>query len=313
MCHPVEEMKAWLQAFRFNSLIVSSIGVMVGTAVAIRDGQFDLVRFLLAWLGSVAIQAGTNLTNVYYNYKSTSASADPRAFDPRNSTAVIRLGLLTPAQIHRGGLVFFGAGVACGLALTWLCGWTILLLGIPAIAAGYFYAGPPVQYGYYALGVFSVFLFMGPVMVCGAYYVMALSFSASPLAASIPIGLLAAGIMHTNDLRDYDTDVLHGKHTLATMLGRHGAGFALAMIDGLAFVVTLAAVIAGLLPWLALLVLIAIPHTIDQLRTAFSATNTKQLHAVWLLGVKLHLEFGLLLIAGLLASAALHFLGVAWA
>jgi len=306
-------MKSWLQAFRVNSLIVSSIGVMTGTAVAIHDGHFDVVRFLLAWLGSVAIQAGTNLTNVYHNYKASSASADPGAFDPRSSAAVIRLGLLTPQQIGRGGLLFFGAGVACGLLLTWLCGWTILLLGIPAIAAGYFYAGPPVQYGYYALGVFSVFLFMGPVMVCGAYYVMALSFSASALAASIPIGLVAAGIMHTNDLRDFDTDVLHGKHTLATMLGRRDAGFALAMMDGLAFVVTLAAAIAGLLPWLAMLVLIAIPHTIDQLRTAFSATNTKQMHAVWLLGVKLHLEFGLLLIAGLLASAALHFLGVAWA
>ena len=299
-------LQSWLQAFRVNSLIVSSIGVMTGAAVAIRDGHFDLVRFLLAWLGSVAIQAGTNLTNVYYNYKSTSGSADPGAFDPRSSTAVLRLGLLTPAQIYRGGLAFFGVGVACGLALTWLCGWTILLFGIPAVAAGYFYAGPPVQYGYYALGVFSVFLFMGPAMVCGAYYVMALSFSASALAAAIPIGLVAAGIMHTNDLRDYDTDVLHAKHTLATMLGRRDAGFALAMMDGLAFVVTLAAVITGLLPWLALLVLIAVPHAIDHLRTAFSATKTKQLHAAWLLGIKLHLEFGLLLIAGLLASAALH-------
>ena len=286
---------------------------MAGTAVAIRDGHFDFVRFLLAWVGSVAIQAGTNLTNVYHNYKVTSASADPGVFDPRSSSAVIRLGMLTPAQIRKGGLLFFCGGVACGLLLTWLCGWTILLLGIPAIAAGYFYAGPPVRYGYQALGVFSVFLFMGPVMVCGAYYVMALSFSGSALAASIPIGLVAAGIMHTNDLRDYDTDVLHGKRTLATMLGRRDAGFALATMDALAFVVTLAAAIAGLLPWLALLVLIAIPQAIDQVRTAFSATNTKQLHAVWLLGVKLHLQFGVLLIAGLLASAALHFLGVAWA
>jgi 1,4-dihydroxy-2-naphthoate octaprenyltransferase len=300
-------VESWLQAFRVNSLIVSSIGVMAGTAVAIRDGHFDLVRFLLAWVGSVAIQAGTNLTNVYYNYKSASPSADPRAFDPHSSTAVIRSGLLTPAQIRRGGLVFFGAGVACGLLLTWLCGWTILLLGIPAIAAGFFYAGPPIQYGYYALGVFSVFLFMGPVMVCGAYYVMALSFSASALGASIPVGLLAAGIMHTNDLRDYDTDFLHGKRTLATMLGRRDAGAALAMMDALAFVVTLAAIFTGLLPWLALLVLIAIPQAIDQVRTAFSATKTKQLHAAWLLGVKLHLRFGLLLIAGLLASAVLHF------
>jgi len=66
---------------------------MVGTAVAARAGYFYFSRFLLAWLESIFIQAGTNLTNVYYNYKAASASADPASFDPRGSSSVIRLGL----------------------------------------------------------------------------------------------------------------------------------------------------------------------------------------------------------------------------
>ena len=204
-------MKRWLQACRVNSLAISSIGVFVGTALAVHDGYFDALRFLLAWLGSVTIQAGTNLTNVYYNYKATSVSADPGAFDPRSSAAVLRLGLLTPTEVRSGGLLLFGVGIVCGLVLTWLCGWTILWLGLPAIAAGYFYAGPPIRYGHVAMGVVAVFIFMGPVMVGGAYFVHAVHFSASSLAASISIGLVAAGIMHINDLRDYDTDVEHGK------------------------------------------------------------------------------------------------------
>src|SRR5579864_375724 len=204
-------MKVWLQACRVNSLAISSVGVMVGTAVAGQAGDFHWLRFLLAWLASVLIQAGTNLTNVYYNYKAASASADPASFDPRGSSSVIRLGLLSPAQVRRGGLLAFAAGIVCGLALTWLCGLTILWIGLAAVAAGYFYAGPPIRYGYLALGSLSVFDFMGPVMVCGAYYVQALAFSAGSLAAALPIGLLAAGIIHTNDLRDYDTDVMHHK------------------------------------------------------------------------------------------------------
>ncbi len=297
-----EGMKVWLQAFRVNSLAIASIGVFVGTAVAAWHGHFSFPRFLLAWLGSVFIQAGTNLTNVYYNYKATSATADPAAFDPRGSTTVIRLGLLQPGEVRRGGLLFFAAGIACGIALTWMCGWTILWLGLPAVAAGYFYAGPPIRYGYVALGVISVFIFMGPVMVCGAYYVQALSFSASSLAAAIPIGLVAAGIMHTNDLRDYDTDVSHGKRTLATMLGRQGAGRALAWMDALAFAVPLAAVAAGLLPWPALLILLAAPQAIQQIRMVRGA-DAKRLHQVWLGGVKLHTQFGLALIFGLMISA----------
>ena len=293
-------MKVWLQACRVNSLLISSVGVTVGAALALHDGRFYLDRFLLAWLGSVLIQAGTNLTNVYYNYK---ASNDPVS-DPRGSSAVLRMGLLTPEQVRRGGLLAFGAGIVCGLLLTWLCGWTILLLGIPAVAAGYFYAGPPIRYGYVALGVVSVFIFMGPVMVCGAYYVMTRSFTAGSFAAAIPIGLLAAGILHTNDLRDYDTDVLHRKRTLATLLGRRGAGYALAAMDAVAFAVVIGAVLARILPWPALLIVLAIPQAVGQVRSALRETEAKQLHQVWLRGVRLHMQFGVLLIAGLLASAA---------
>ncbi len=295
-------MKVWLQACRVNSLAISSIGVGVGTAAAVWSGHFSLVRFLVAWLGSVAIQAGTNLINVYYNYKAASAKADPGEFDQRSSTAVIRMGLLAPARVRRGGLLCFSVGILCGLLLAWMCGWTILWLGIPAVIAGYGYAGPPLRYGYWALGVVSVFLFMGPVMVCGAYFVNALSFSAGSLAAAIPIGLVAAGIMHTNDLRDYDTDVSHGKRTLATLLGRRGAALALAMMDTVAFAVVIGAAIANLLPWPALLVLLAIPQAIAQVRLVFRESDPRQLHTAWLSGVKLHMQFGILLIAGLLGA-----------
>ena len=267
----------------------------------------DAFRFLLAWLGSVAIQAGTNLTNVYFNYKATSASADPRSFDPRSSTGVLRMGLLSPAQVRRAGLLLFGGGILCGLILTWLCGPTILWLGLPAIAAGYFYAGPPIRYGYIALGVVSVFIFMGPVMVCGAYFVQTLHFSLSSLPPAISIGLVAAGIMHVNDLRDYDTDVLHGKQTLATLLGRRRAGLALAAIDILAFGAIVGAAAARLLPWPSLLVLIAIPQAAAQLRLVLGHPEPAQLHMAWLNGVKLHMQFGIFLILGFLASAALHY------
>src|SRR5579871_6027603 len=161
---------AWLQACRVKSLAISSIGVLVGTAVAAHAGYFDLVRLILAWLGSVAIQAGTNLTNVSYNYKASRGPGGLEA-DPRGSSAVVRYGLLTAEQVRRGGFVCFALGIACGLALTWLRGPVILLIGIPAVLAGYSYAGPPLRLGYFALGVVTVFIFMGPVMVCGAYYV----------------------------------------------------------------------------------------------------------------------------------------------
>ncbi len=64
-----------------------------------------------------------------------------------------------------------------------MCGWTILLIGVPAVIAGYSCAGPPLRLGYRGRGVAMVFLFMGPVMVVGNYFMMTLHASAGAMAA----------------------------------------------------------------------------------------------------------------------------------
>ncbi len=291
-----------MQAARVKSFAISSMGVLCGTAVAVHDGFWSW-RFLIAWLGSVAIQAGTNLTNISYNYKG-GGGGPGIATDTRSSSAVVHAGWLTPQQVRRGGILCFTLGTACGLALMWLCGPVILWLGLPSVLAGYSYAGPPLRLGYLGLGVATVFVFMGPVMVGGAYFVMAFHFAPAAFAASIPVGLLAAGIMHVNDIRDYAADVRHGKRTLSTLTGRKGASHTLAFMDGGAYVATVGAVAAGWLPWPVLAVLVTIPRALGQVKMVYGEDSPDALHEAWLRGVKLHTEFGILLIAGLLAAAA---------
>ncbi len=291
-----------MQAARVKSFAISSMGVLCGTAVAIHDGYWSW-RFLIAWFGSVAIQAGTNLTNISYNYKGGGSGPGIKT-DTKSSSAVVHAGWLTPQEVRLGGILCFALGIACGLALVWLCGPVILWLGVPSVLAGYSYAGPPLRLGYLGLGVATVFVFMGPVMIGGAYYVMALRFAPDAFAASIPIGLLAAGIMHVNDIRDYSADVTHGKRTLATITGRSGASHTLAFIDGAAYLATIAAVIAGWLPWLVLAVLVTIPRALGQVKMVYREDSPDALHEAWLRGVKLHTEFGILLVASLLAAAA---------
>jgi 1,4-dihydroxy-2-naphthoate octaprenyltransferase len=287
----------WLQACRVKSLAISSIAVLVGGAVAFSDGAWS-ARLLLAWLGAVALQAGTNLTNVSYNYK----GARGGAFDARGSSAVVRAGLLAPERVRAGGRLCFALAIAVGLALTWLCGWPILALGILGLLAGYFYGAPPVRLAYLGLGVATVFLCMGPAMVIGAYYVVTGHVSAGVAAASIPVGLLAAGIMHTNDLRDYHTDVAHGKRTLSTRLGDRGARRALVVMVTMAYVAIVASVAARWLPWTTLIVALTLPRAAGLLRETWRARTTPELNDAWSLGVRLHGEFGMALVIGLLLA-----------
>ncbi|MBX6366314.1 MAG: prenyltransferase [Gemmatimonadetes bacterium] len=298
------DLAVWMQAARVKSLAISSIAVLAGAAAAAYDGHGSR-RIVVAWLGSVAIQAGTNLVNVYHNYK---ANADPNArfkSDPRGSSAVVARGLLTPAHVRAGALACFGVGVACGLLLAALCGWPILAIGIPAVAAGYFYAAPPVRLAYRGLGVATVFVFLGPVMVGGAYYVAAGGLSAGAVAAAVAVGLTAAGIMHINDVRDYDSDVVHGKRTLATLLGRDGATRALVAMDAAAYGAVLAGAALGALPWTALLVLLTVPTALAEVRMVARERDFARLNQAWFRGIELHTRFGALLVAGLVAGRVL--------
>jgi len=288
----------WIQAVRAPSLSAAAIPVLLGVAIAARDGFFSLGRMVLALVGAIAIQAGTNLINDYYDYRSGADSE--QSLGP---SMVIQRGLLTPEQMWRGGIVAFGIGAAIGLILVALCGWQILAIGIPSIAAGYFYTASPVSLAYVALGELTVFVFMGPVIVLGAYFVMALHFSAAALWASIPLGFMVAGILHANNIRDIESDTRHSKRTIATMLGRTGANYELVAIDVAAYATTIVAVLAHALPWIALIVFITVPRALDQIRIVMREKEPKKLNLALFRSVQLHMEFGLLMIAAFLIAA----------
>jgi 1,4-dihydroxy-2-naphthoate polyprenyltransferase len=291
-------LRIWVQAVRAVSLSASAIPVLLGVAVAAHGGYFAPGRMILALLGAIAIQAGTNLINDYYDFRSGADSSE--SLGP---SLVIQHGLLRPDQVWRGGVAAFAIGAAIGLVLVYLCGWPILALGIPSIAAGYFYTASPVALAYAGLGELTVFIFMGPVIVMGAYYVMALQFSAGALWASIPLGFLVSGILHANNIRDIESDRAHGKRTIATILGRRGANYELLVLDVLAYGTVMAAVVTRSMPWTALLVILALPRARDQVRIVMRESEPRKLNLALFRSVQLHMEFGLLMIAAYLIAA----------
>ena len=131
---------------------------------------------ILALVGAMAIQAGTNLINDYYDFRSGADSE--QSLGP---SMVIQRGLLSADQVWRGGIAAFAIGALIGLVLVYQCGWPILAIGVPSIAAGYFYTASPVSLAYVALGELTVFIFMGPAIVVGSYFVMAMHISSSAI------------------------------------------------------------------------------------------------------------------------------------
>jgi len=284
--------RVWLMALRPISFTASVIPVVVGSAIAAQS-EFHPAMFGLALAGSIAIQAGTNLINDYFDHIKGTDTAE--SLGP---SGAIQRGLLSPRQVLMGGVAAFVLGAAIGLAIVSRTGWPVLALGVASIGTGYFYTASPFSLAYRGLGEVVVFVFMGPVIVLGAYYVQVQQWSGDALIASLPVGLLVAAILQANNVRDLDDDRRHAKWTLAALAGRRVADveYVALILGGYAIVVVMA--LAGLAPWSVLITLVTLPLAIGAVRSELHARSPGRLNRVLARTAGLHMLFGTLLALG---------------
>lgn len=291
-----EKLRFWLRETRPFSLPASIVPVLVGTANAARE-DFDPLIFILALAGSIFIQAGTNAANDYYDNRRGSGSELSMG-----SRAAQASGAITQTQVLAFAILLFVAGSLCGLAIVGLVGLPVLWIGLGSVAGGFFYTAPPLSLTYRGLGETAVFLYMGVLMVVASSYIQLEAWDARAFLLAMPVGLLVTAILHVNNLRDMDEDRAHGKATWVTITGRRwGRVEYLAMIGG-AFVAVVALVAIRQLPATALVVALALPDAVRLCRTILGETERMPLNLALRGTARLHLRFGVLLTAGLLAG-----------
>ncbi|MEM6296722.1 MAG: 1,4-dihydroxy-2-naphthoate polyprenyltransferase [Myxococcota bacterium] len=210
----VSPLRAWLTATRPKTLSAAVIPVMVGTVLAARDGLSHWPSAVLALLGAIAIQVGTNLHNDVSDFERCTDD-EARLGPPRAA----QMGWLTPRALRIGTLVAFGLAVVAGSWLMWRGGWPIVGIGVLSILSGLAYTGGPAPLAYVGIADFFVFLFFGVVAVAGTYYVQALALTSDVLLAGSAFGLLSTAILVVNNLRDREGDARSKKRTLVVRFG----------------------------------------------------------------------------------------------
>ncbi len=292
-----QRARVWWRAIRPWSYTAAVIPVALGGVIAAYDGAINPVLLGLALLGSIAIQLGTNLMNDYYDYRK---GADvPGSLSLGGS---ILRGDLTPRQVFMGGVLAFGVGIGVGLYLVTVAGPFILWLGLFSVLVGFFYTAGPFALAYVGLGEVAVFIFMGPVMVVGSYYLQRHMVTLPVVLASLPVGFLVAAILHANNLRDLDSDRQIGKRTLATLLGREGARIEYYILIGGTYLSLVVLAVLGIAPWLALISAATLPTAVRLVRIVASETEAAALHPVLRQTARLHMQFGSLLLVGYVAA-----------
>src|SRR5690606_7030201 len=280
------------------SFTASIVPVLVGTLLAAYEGHFDFGMLVLVVVASVLVHAGSNLVNDYYDH---AKGAD--APHQLGRGGMIQRGLISPRAIFFYGLAPFVLATAIGFYTVYLVGWPVLLFALPSLAAAYLYTGGPKPLGYVALGEVTVFIFMGPVIVAGSYFVQTGAVSWTAVLVSLPIGLLVTAILQANNIRDIDDDLAANKRTLATFIGHRWAVREYVVLLLGSYVVLGALTLGGAIPLGALLVFLTLPKAIELIRVVRYRTSAAALNLLLRKTAGLHLQFGTLL-AGVLLVAA---------
>jgi 1,4-dihydroxy-2-naphthoate octaprenyltransferase len=256
---------AWKLAIRSRTLPAAAAGVIIGSALAWRDGFFRLDAALACLFTALLLQIGSNLANDVFDFERGTDTAERLG-----PLRVTQAGLLTPSQVKYGMVVVFALAILLGLYLAWLGGWPIVIVGIAAILSAIAYTGGPFPLAYYGLGDLFVFLFFGLASVAGTYYVQAGFASTAAWWMTVPPGLIITAILVVNNLRDLENDRKAGKHTLAVILGERATKTQYLICLMAAYLVQLLAAWLEVVPWFSLLTWLSLPLAIRTTQVVFT-------------------------------------------
>jgi 1,4-dihydroxy-2-naphthoate polyprenyltransferase len=285
---------AWMLAIRPRTLPAAAAGVVMGCALAWRDGFFRLDAALACLLAALLLQIGSNLANDVFDFE---RGADtPERLGP---TRVTQAGLLTPREVKLGMAIVFGLAALIGLYLAYLGGLPIILIGVAAILSAIAYTGGPFPLGYHGLGDIFVFIFFGLASVAGTYFVQAGFVSPAAWWMTIPPGLIITAILVVNNLRDLENDRKANKRTLAVRFGERATKIQYVLCIILAYLTLPLAASVNIIPWMSLLAWLSIPFATRATRTVLTQTG-RPLNAALASTGQAALFFSLLFWVGLL-------------
>ncbi|MBR4312669.1 MAG: prenyltransferase [Bacteroidaceae bacterium] len=291
-------VKDWILTTRPWSFPASAMPVLATFAYmtwvcSLYDMQIDWVSGILAVVGIVFFHASGNMLSDVRDYK--------KGVDKGLDHMPLVNGSFKPQEYVRFSLILFAIGLCIGFYIMSRCGWPLLYSAV----YGAFFTLTYATFKYFALGDLVILLSYAIIPIMGTTYATISEYYTPALVLALPIGLITVGILHVNNTRDIESDRAAGIRTLAMLIGRKASLKLYAFEVLFPFLLIIATVCCGWLPWYSLIVLLAAPKAWQNARIVMSAKKkgAEVLAPIDAATAQLQLIFSLLLAVSLFAAA----------
>ncbi len=222
----MSKTKAWIHAFRLRTLPLALSSIILGSLLAASHHSFNTRILILAVLTTLFLQILSNLANDLGD--SISGADNENRVGPERA---VQSGIISKSEMKRMLYLFIILSLISGSLLIYDAAQLISLqqaliifaIGILAILAAINYTVGKNPYGYMGFGDLFVFIFFGLVGVIGSYFLHSGSLMWDLLLPASSVGLLSAGVLNLNNMRDIENDAETGKRTLVVKIGSKAA------------------------------------------------------------------------------------------
>jgi 1,4-dihydroxy-2-naphthoate octaprenyltransferase len=217
----ISKSKAIFLATRPNFLAASVAPVLVGSSLAYTiTGSFNFLLFILAMLSIMALHAGANMANDYFDHLSKNDWNNNNVTPFSGGSRSIQKGRVSPKATLIAALSFLAIGSLIGLIIVILSkSIFILILGVIGLLGGFFYTAPPIKLGYRCVGEIVIAFLFGLLPVFGSYYLQTGTLDIIPLLPAVIVGILIFLIIFINEFPDLAADASVNKTTLIVRFG----------------------------------------------------------------------------------------------
>lgn len=218
-------LRSWIKAARLRTLPLALASVAMGGMVAATHARFNLKAVVMAAVTTLFLQILSNLANDYGD--SRSGIDNEKRVGPKRT---VQTGEISAQSMKKAVILFSVLSLFSGLLLIfWAASLSFktsaifVFLGLAAIIAAIKYTVGKNPYGYIGLGDLFVFLFFGLLGVGGTWFLATKSWDPLILLPATAMGLLSAGVLNLNNMRDFINDRQNGKNTLVVKIGLRAA------------------------------------------------------------------------------------------